>query len=814
ALAFKAPGNLLLVDGMAVSLRNGAFEVHLDPSALRTLAEARQAASPDDPAAILRLCTLLSASGATDDSKLDGLYKKGIEAAVAQGLPREHPLHATFLRRLFTAAVARAERKSGQQAIDLLTTARDLAPDRAAFLEVESLLLDRVRDDRTALARELDILEQQARGDTYALPEAGGPVAVEVYVLWRRTLLLTDPSLQVRNWQTLLQRHPGALLQRRRVAEIAQTQIARLIGQHGKAIYAPIEREAAERLAAAASSPTLLRDVCDEFPHSDAARQAEQRLLDDAVQNGDLGTAIDVYAAAARTGDVSPSILRRLLAAAATRGNRALAARFAARLLEAREPSDWQEDAGKSFAEVALALRSELEATPTALALELPADVVAELPNPAPPAPVRLLPKSNAVGFLPAADTPLYLGLEEQVRAVDLADPQRKTLFVHKSGGIERLWLCGRTLLVPSLERIDALDARTGVLQWQLALPDTLFVCHGVIGGVLLVTERGPDDQVMLVGVEPLTGRRLFTRNLPSDEYAPQPRASAVDLLTLRVFEGAAPTIERIDPLTGRTTAAIELGSSVEIAAQTSPEVLKSPLLLQRFSGDQDHVYVPLDGSLRKTGEPTVLALAQDGTVAWQWTGEPGQSIAMDGVWKDRYAIVASGAPPRGDKPQIDAAAMVLDARTGKLVRVVAIGAEMQVLNWRRQRTDSPPPDRLLLSDIDRDSGDRRLVCVPLQDDLEPFAITAGSAGEDVVRTPWCSDGLLVYATHSRRSTGPVRLFALHLKDRSNALPGGRNSLVLAVQPRSTHELGTTLAYTVLATDTRVFVFGGGENTR
>ena len=76
------------------------------------------------------------------------------------------------------------------------------------------------------------------------------------------------------------------------------------------------------------------------------------------------------------------------------------------------------------------------------------------------------------------------------------------------------------------------------------------------------------------------------------------------------------------------------------------------------------------------------------------------------------------------------------------------------------------------------------------------------------------TDDLLVYATHSRRATGPVRLYAQNLRDRSNALPGGRNSLILAVPPRSAHELGTSLAYTVLVTDTRIFVFGGGENSR
>lgn len=814
SLPFEAAGNLLLVDGMGVSLRNGAFEVVLDVEAMRQSAEARAKAAPDDPYAILRLCTLLAADEVDHDAELDTLYRRGIAAATAQGLPREHPVHAMFLRRLFDAAVARAERRPGSQAVALLLEARDLAPDRADFLRVQGLLLDRLRDDEEAFLREVNVLVQRASGESYALPDAGGTVLVEAWALWQRTLRQKDPAAAVAGWQELLRTHGDAVLQRQRASELARTAIDRLVARHGASVYARIEQEAATRLAAAGEDAARLRAVGAEFPNSDAARTAEQRLLDAAVRGGDLGTAIDVYARARREGTPAPTLLRRVAEAAQKRGNFALARGWFEALKQAPGASDWADDAGATFAAVAEARLAALLAEPARPGPALPADVVGELPNPSPPAPMRLVPSVASPGFVAAADTPLFLGVDDQIRAIDIADSARPTLWSHKSGGVERLLVCGRIVVVPTLERIEALDARTGLETWTYERADALLISHGVVEGVLLVTERRDDESLGVTGVEPLTGRVLFSRELPTAEFAPQPRPTGVDLLALQIAGADAPRILRLDPRTGETTASIALGESVQTASMTQPEVLRSPLMLQRFFGDRERVYVPIDGALRADGSPCVLALAADGSIAWKWTGQPGQGLAMEGLSGDRIAVVASGAPPRNGRAAVEAEALVLEARTGNVLRRIQLGAELQVLNWRRLRNDSPSPARLLLSDLDRESGDRRIVCLPVADGLEPFSVPACSATEDVVRSPWCSDELLVFATHSRRSTGPVRLRAIRLSDRSNALPGGRNTLAVAVAPRSSHELGTALAYTVLVTDSRAFVFGGGEDLR
>ncbi len=813
-LTFAAPGNLLLVDGIAVSVRNGALETLADAGALRERAKKAMEASPDDPAAILRVCTLTAAAGARGDAELEALCRRGVEAARAQGLPREHPLHATFLRRLFDAAIARAEREGGSAALARLVEARDIAPDQAAFLRAQSLVLERVADDADAMRRELATLVQRCPGAQHPLPEALGPVAVEVYARWRLARLATEPKERLAAWQDLLERDGERTLQRRTVREIAHAEIQALLDRHGRGVYAEIEKVAAERLAAAGSDPRLLRDVCAHFPHSEAGRAAELRLLDRAVENGDLATAIDVWSASMRSGAGAPGTVRRAAEAARVRGNRALALRLLDSLRNDTSASDWPADQGAPYAEVAAKLLLAWSEAPASARMSTPGAIVKELTNPAPPAPLRALPTRAAHGFDDGGAAMLYLGVEDQLRAVDLSDPTAPTRFSHRTGGVDRLWLCGTALVVPTLERVDALDARTGKTLWTIAREESLHVCHGVVDGVLLITQRHDDDRVTLLGIEPLTGRELFARDLSGAEFAPQPRPAATDLLITRAPEGQPAKLLRIDALSGRTTHEIELGATVQQASKASPEVLQSPLLLQRFFADAERVYMPLDGALRADGAPQLLALHNDGKVAWEWTGTPGQTLLMEALHDGRIVVVAGGAGARGGRAAAEATAVVLDAKTGAEARRIGLGSDLQVLNWRRLRTETPAPPRVLLSDLDPDTGDRRLVCLPLADGEEPFQTLAGSSNEDVLRTPWCRDGLVVFATHSRRSTGPVRLYALRTNDRSSALPGGKTNLVLATPPRSAHELVDVPSYTVLVTDTRVFLFGAGEEPK
>ncbi|MGE3172771.1 MAG: PQQ-binding-like beta-propeller repeat protein [Planctomycetota bacterium] len=821
-LRLQAPGNLLLVDGILVSLGNRSFEVLLDQAALRARAEERLRETPNDPAAILRLCALRTALSGDDraDAELEALYRRGRDACVAQGLPRQHPLHARFLRRLFEQALSRASR--GDDLAPLLA-AREYAPDAAAFLRVQSMVIERVGRDREALLRELQLLEQRAAGERYDLPGADGEVQVSTYVAWRRTQLAADPGAQLLGWQELMQRHGDAALRGRKVADLARDAIAALLEAHGRSLYAPIEERAQRTLREAGESREALRAVGTTFPHSEAAAVAQRRLLDAAVRDGDLATAIDVFAQAVRAGAPGGATTRRLLEAARRRGNLALAQALAARLAADPTASDWPEDDGRPYREVAARLLQELGDESRGFAVArphaVPAEILSELTSPTPPLPFNLLPTERTAGFRALPDVPLYVRVDNQVRAIDVFDPDRPTLFAHQGGLVDRLWVCGPVLVVSALEELSGLDPRAGTVQWRLGDKGSYLVTHGIADGLLLVSRRDGGSDVELLAVEPLTGRVLWRRSLPAAEHAGEPRLVERGLLVPHLPEGADPRVQRIDAVTGAEVAAFALDDRVRQAAEVPFDVLRTGLMLMLKQGDMhgDLLVLPIQGQLRSSRRPCILAVTAAGDVAWQWTGTERDRLEMVARRGDRLCVVEAGALDERRGPQTGRA-LLLAADTGAVLREVPLGPQVQVLNWRSS-TAAPAPSALLLSDLDPRSNDRRLVYVPVDDlpqdqGAEPFALTIGGPAEEVLRSPWCGDGLLVYGVHSQKAQGPVRLFALRLGDRRGALPDERKYLLLPVPRRSDHEMGTAGPYTVLVTDARLYVLGDGKDIR
>ncbi len=814
ALQFQAQGNLLLIDGMAVSLRHRALEVHYDPMALRQLAERRLQNDPDDPAAILRLCTLEAAAKGPAAADLAGLYRRGIAACRKQGLAPDHPLHQTFLLRLFEAALARAEESAGAQALGLLEEARDLAPDVLAFLRAQSLRIERAMDAPEDLRAQLRILEARAAGQTFALPRAGGPTPVEAYVAWRRALLAQEPQAAVQAWQALLQRHGDVAIAGSTAYQLAHAAIAARIATDGKQVYGPIEAEAARRLAQAGSDLAALRALRAEFPHSDAATAAERLLLDAAVAAGDLGAAVDLLRTARRDSRSPAGVLRRVQIAAKKAGNLALARRCADELAASDGASDWPEDAGASWRDVAAALLPQLEAELAAAAASAngarpaPTRSIAAIENPAPPAALRPLLTTAAPGFVPWPEALLMLSLDDEVRAVRITDTGSEARFAHRGTVVDRVWLAGRRALMADLESIVAIDLESGLVAWNFERPQSLIVVHGVMSGVLLLTERDDNDRVLCLGLEPHSGALLWQRELPPDRYSAQLRPTPHGLLVLRARPDGPPEVERIDPFSGTALGRTPLRDEAVASSGAKPEVLRSPLLLQRFFADEGRIYVPLDGPLCSSGAPQLLALEADGTVAWQWHGEPGQSLTAEylgqGAARGRICVVASGG---GQRPR--SRALVLDAATGAIQKTVELGADVRPLNWRRQRSLSGAPERLLLSDLSPQNGDLRLCCVPLADGESAFAQSVGASNDEVLLTPWCDDQNLVFATRSRRSTGPVRLHALRRPGLQSALPDGKASHFVPTPPRSSYELCGASAYTALVTDSMVFLFGG-----
>src|SRR5262249_25997333 len=155
----------------------------------------------------------------------------------------------------------------------------------------------------------------------------------------------------------------------------------------------------------------------------------------------------------------------------------------------------------------------------------------------------------------------------------------------------------------------------------------------------LQVTDN--DDEIVLLGIEPLTGHVLYRRPLPNATQAPQPKPTDRDLLVLRPADDADPVVERRDPVTGRTTSTFTLGKAMRDAAQVPPQ-LQLGLLLQRFAATDKLLFVEIDSAL-SNGPPRVFAVAPDGSIAWSWTGARQRHVMMTAVRGDRVVIVEAG---------------------------------------------------------------------------------------------------------------------------------------------------------------------------
>jgi outer membrane protein assembly factor BamB len=793
-LQLRPPGgNLLLVDGILVSLSNHGIEVAFDPAALAARSQQLVHDHPDEPDAILQACTLRAGLGGDDENaqaELGKLYRSGLEACVRRGLPAGQPPRSTFQRQLFLAALQQADRSNGAARLQRLQEARQLAPDGAAFVRAEAEILVAVASDTAAVLRELDLLAARAGDRTGEFRDAGGTVPVAAYVLWRRANLLPQPADRVQAWQQLLEEHPTAQIRHAAVPDLATAAIADLIKQHGRGVYAAIEQRAAAELAAAGRDAARLGAIGARFPHSDAAARAGARLLDLAVEQGDLGRAIEVLAVAQRDGDVAPGLLRRVLLAAEGRGNHALARALRDRLLATAGAvaSDWPADGGKAYAQLGdkLLAEPELAAMPPLLP---PDAVLATIPNPSPRAIPRLLPTTVVEGFAYRLDTPAYwltASEPKQLRAVDVDDPRHPTLFWHDVGQFaEHLWLCGSTLVVFDTNQVVALDYRSGEVRWQLPAEGFFYECFGIVQGVLLLKRQGGGAEggdPRLFGFEPSTGRALFERVLPTGESQTPPKAAGGALLWLRAPAPAdgAPSIEVIDPLSGRSRRSVPLGAEALREIGAAPDLLRHALLPQALdlAADQERVYVKVEPPMTN-GEPRVVALRADGSVAWRWKGVAGRRL-MAAVRGDRV-VLAEGVPlfpqHRLDR-SAKARVLVLGAADGNVRREVPLGEDFVLRNWQPSRFETPAPPSLLGEDRDPQNGDRRFVCIAIDDGGPTFLEPFGVSDDDVLNEPLLDRDLLLFG-HRQDRGGDVRLHALHLPDRTGALAGGKKFLRL-----------------------------------
>lgn len=771
------PGNLLLVAGLVVSLRQRSLEIAYDAAALRDHVETAAAARPDDPALLLRLATLrralLGADAAPDAlAAVHTLYQRGLDAAIGRGLPPTHPVRMALQRELFDQARELAESAGAAgspEALTLFAAARDAAPDQSRWLEMQALVLARSAGEPERFAAELERMLARAPDGTFPLGEG---VPVRTFVAWQQARTATAPADAVARWQDLLENHGAQLLEGTAAATLARQAIDELVQRHGAAVYAPVQARADAALVAAGEDRSALAAVAARFPNSPAAASARSRLLDTAVRAGDLAVASSVLAQSLADGRVAPGVLRRVLVAAGARGNHGLAAAMAERLrAHGAERSDWPEDGGRSYADVLAALPPPPAAAPGAATLQLPAaDATTFRARSATEQPLLVPVLPPETGALPA-DLPLYVKADRELLAVDVhaRGDDKPVLFTTPVDFLEHVLVVGTALIVPDWERVFAVDYRTGQLLWELPNPQKrLLESQGLLDGVLHVRAqpRTADGEGELFGIEPTSGVVLF--GLALGEMALRPKSTTGGLLQITVQRDGGAAIARLDPISGRplqttNVAAATLQPHLVLEADS----LSTRELPQHLASDGTRLFVPADAP--SPGEPArVLALGADGAVAWTWRGTAGGQLPMVARRGDLLVLVEA----HERKPS---RALALRCADGAVVREAEIGLDPRVLNWTRSWLATEAPPVLAIEAFgDTDRTQRQFVAFAVAADQPSFVLGLGREDGEILATPQFGDDFATFCTRPAKGSGGVRLWAVALRDRAGMLADGR----------------------------------------
>jgi len=421
-------------------------------------------------------------------------------------------------------------------------------------------------------------------------------------------------------------------------------------------------------------------------------------------------------------------------------------------------------------------------------------------------------------GFTRKTDTPLYVVAGSQLVAFDLgdaADAKRdlqedreragRELFAAEVEFLEHVLICGDILVVPDMERVFAVDYRTGELRWELQFDQPrLIESLGITCGVLHVAAQPtiPDGNSELIGVEPLTGIRLFTRSLPDGQLKPKPIDN--QLLLMSVAEEQI-VVERLDAITGKTTATIPCAKATSSGLlELRPDSLATRLYPQGITGDDERIYLPVDGRNQNV-LPQVIALDNRGEIAWHWRGETGSQLLL-AQRRAPHFVVAVGSDSGQSRM------LLLDLATGKELRSADLGHDAAVLNWERSWLDNPVPATIAVgSQTDRDSRQRQLICFAV-DPGPTFAVPLKPDDGDIERTPQfgtdaAGRDFVAFGVRPRQSGGSFRIYAIDLNTRNGVFPNEQKSR--AVQSTNApHGMTTVGPYTVLSTNQGLILLG------
>lgn len=807
-------GNLLLVDGLLISIRNGAISAHYDEAQLVEKAERNAEKHKDDAAAILLYASLLRARAGDDvggqkGDKAELWYRKGLDVAKQNGMGISSPTYRRLATDLFALILARAQilaQQSPGAAAELLGKAREQTIDEKQWIEAQRRRLELLENQPAAYLRELDLMAARHGNVLFRFPGIGR-VPTAVFALWQGALHAQTPRHAIERLQDLMENFSDILIGGQPVRQVAAGKQAELIKQHGREIYAPIEKRAGAALERAPDDPELLRALAQQFPHSLAARTAIKTILDLAVRNGDLATAAEAFARALREGAVGGGMLRRMTEAARVAGNLPLARAFANRLLRshADEISDFHIDGGQRMRD-AISLPKLPELTKP-LRLKTPRSVIATLNTSVwDGIPIRICDIKVEPTFGQRSDLPCYVSTQgRELRAYDTSkgasmfdEPLFSVPYQYLSE-TDQLLLCDETLLLPELSRVKAIHYQTGEHLWAFEeSDDRMIISLGIQEGVLhLFSEmRNAGDGGRLIGIEPITGTVLFRRIFPIDRESIPPTSSHGGLWVLdESSDHDHASIEHIDPLTGFGIRHTPL--KADLLRQLKIDAARLQPLLHRMYADEKRVYIPIDGLNEE--RPRVAAINHEGETLWIWSGEHGRALEMVASTDKQTIIIESGN--EGSQ------ALVLDSRVGSVISHRKLGRYARALNWSRAwGRQTPCPETLLIVHI-RHSLEFNIDCISLDGKSPSFSHPLSGDFEHVEDHPIFGEDFLALPVRRPQGAG-VLMFVLDLKTRESLLSSRAHRLQLEA-PYRMRKCGSHIA---LESAQKLLIFG--ENDR
>jgi outer membrane protein assembly factor BamB len=800
------PGNLLLADGLLVSLRGGPVEIYFSQEGLLAHAEGMVRRNADDPSALLALATLLRVGAGQDllgakAELAEKRFRQGLDLVRREGIAPSAPIHQKLARGLFELELARARWLSARQpreALARLRQARDQAPDPASWLEAQDYVLDLVQEDREQYLAELARMAAEHGDRTHDFPGIGR-IPVQVFALWQQGRH-APPARAMRACQELLERWADVPLGAGTAGGFALDRQRELLAEHGAEVYAAIENAAADELRAAHGQPDRLREIALRYPLARAARAANLELIDLALARGDHPAALRAWSESVRERDPDPGIVRRTIEAARGAGNAAFARALAARLLEGHgaTASDFAPDQKQSYRDALGGAPWLAPETPPAPARpsQLPFDVVARLDAPAPGVALRVRRVAIVPGFgegpRTLAETPLYVAIGgELLAAYDLAAPAPFAAPLFElpipSAAVldERLWLCGTTLIVTENARVRGVDHRTGEPRWSHEEPNgRILTSLGVQDGVLHLFSQlaNAGDGGLLLGLEPATGAPLFRHVYPALRECTPPAIGAGRAWVLDV-EGDAAALTAVDATSGRPAARVPLTQAVLRALRLEPADLRGRrgrAMLRDLIADATGLYLPVEESAQLG--PRVAAIGYDGTLRWHWTGTANRQLVLFARHGDRLLLLESGI--RSGRH------LQLDVARGQVLHERAMREKAHCLNWKQEQPPSPAPPALLLADTD---GTENLTCIALDPSLPSFVQALHQNIQYVAGAPVLGDGFLAVLGGHRLNNQVMVLQVFDLATRISMLPAGRQLRTLDLQQGRLAEHGPAI---------------------